>query len=180
MSEDQGTSSSGAVRPIDIIMQARAREPSTPREAAIAYAAQQRWAVVPLYGAQLGACTCAAGEKCPLPAAHPSTPRGASDASKESAGVEELWRERSLAGVGLATGSRSNLIALVVGMDKDSQKLLSRYVGRHGQLPETAQIIRPDGRTYLFSYEGGPLLTDTDLIYDTRPDPEEPGKNVMF
>lgn len=112
-------------------------------DAAIKYATQYGWAVFPV----------SAKTKKPL------TPHGCKDAKKTVGAIKAWWERYPDAGIGIATGSISNLV--VIDEDRDEEKGLDGYDSvlqwemENGELPETARTITGRGGYHLYYHYTG-------------------------
>ena len=86
------------------------------KERAVQYA-QKGFAVVPMHTVKNGKCSCSKGAKCPSPGKHPWNSNGVNGASTSKAQIRKWWNDHPEANVGLACGSKSNVLALDVGYD---------------------------------------------------------------
>lgn len=89
----------------------------------------------------------------------PWTPHGCKDAKKDPGAIRAWWRQHPDAGIGIATGSKSNLI--VIDEDIDDVKGIngfdevSKWERDNGSLPETVTCITGRGGYHLYyHYEG--------------------------
>jgi ParB/RepB/Spo0J family partition protein len=143
-------------------------------ELALLYAAEGL-PVVPLHGKKKnGSCTCGAAD-CRLPGRHPRGKLSLEDAGTERLLIEKRWAEWPLARIGVALGTPSRVLALVI-KGKAGQKSLRKLLERNGTLKKTVTIrdggvlIRlfrvPKGCTVLRRElgEGLTILGDGDLV----------------
>ena len=121
--------------------------------AAIEYATKFNWAVFPV----------SAKTKKPL------TPNGCKDAKKDVGAITHWWRKWPDASIGIATGSKSNLI--VIDEDIDEEKGLDGVASMriwenvHGELPETVRAVTGRGGTHLyFRYNGTDITNRAGLL----------------
>ena len=82
-----------------------------PGEAALAYAEQHGWAVLPVHSVRDGRCSCGKPE-CGSPGKHPRTLNGVKDASSDRAQIEHWWKRWPDANIGIATGQVSGVVAV--------------------------------------------------------------------
>lgn len=80
-------------------------------EHALAYAALG-WHVFPVHTAEAGICSCHLGTACDRPAKHPRTAHGLKDATTDEATIRAWWAEWPDAGIAVATGVRSGVLAV--------------------------------------------------------------------
>lgn len=112
-------------------------------EAAIKYATEYGWAVFPV----------SPETKKPL------TPHGCKDAKKTVGAIKAWWKKWPNAGVGIATGSASNLI--VIDEDLDEDRGLNGYIEVtkweriNGELPETVRAVTGRGGAHLYYHYTG-------------------------
>lgn len=92
----------------------------------------------------------------------PWTPHGCKDAKKDPGAIRAWWKKHPDAGIGIATGSISNLI--VIDEDIDDEKGIngfdevSKWEQENGSLPETVTCITGRGGYHLyFRYDGNDL-----------------------
>lgn len=125
--------------------------------AALYYAANFRWAIIPLHGVRDGRCTCGR-EDCQSPGKHPLTPRGVKDATKDPVVIQHWWRRWPWANIGVATGRVSGFWVLDVDTDTGGDESLRELVVEHGPLPDTVeQLTGGGGRHILFRWPGRPV-----------------------
>jgi len=131
------------------------RDTQEAAQAALAYAQEQAWAVLPLHGINAqGGCTCGRAD-CPSPGKHPLTLHGVLEASKDADTIRAWWQKWPYANVGIATGQASGIIALDVDVAKGGEESLWGLEQRHGKLPDTVeQITGGGGRHILFRHPG--------------------------
>jgi putative DNA primase/helicase len=127
-----------------------ASKPKTPLEAALAYA-RRGWPVFPLHhpDAHRG-CSCLEAQKCRSPGKHPRTRKGLKDASTDPAQIRRWWEQYPLAGVGLAMGRKSGLVALDVDPRAGGDAALCELLERHGELPNTLESVTGGGGSHIF------------------------------
>ena len=111
--------------------------------AALHYAQDYGWAVFPV------------SEKTKKPC----TPHGCKDAKKDPQAIKVWWSRYPQAGIGIATGTISNL--LVIDLDIDDNKGLDgirevrEWEKEHGELPDTISAITGRGGSHLYyKYDG--------------------------
>lgn len=99
----------------------------------------------------------------------PYTPHGCKDAKKNPGAIRSWWTKHPNAGIGVATGSASNLI--VIDLDIDDTKDLNGYEElrkwekEHGELPETVTAITGRGGNHLyFHYEGSDIKNRAGIL----------------
>ena len=111
--------------------------------AAIEYATKFNWAVFPV------SCK----TKKPL------TPNGCKDAKKDVGAIKHWWRKWPDASIGIATGSKSNLIVIDEDIDEDKGldgvKSVRLWENVNGELPETVCATTGRGGTHLYFYYDG-------------------------
>lgn len=148
-------------------MTTAARVPALSRLArtALAYAADFRWAVVPLHtptatGADLSAIRCSCGKNCGKSCGkHPRTERGLSDASVDLDVIAEWWTRWPTANVGIVTGARSNLV--VIDLDgPDADALFTKRFGA----PPTTMALTSRGRHLYFRHPGRPIANSAGAL----------------
>lgn len=111
--------------------------------AAIEYATKFNWAVFPV------SCK----TKKPL------TPNGCKDAKKDVGAIKHWWKKWPDASIGIATGSKSNLIVIDEDIDEDKGldgvKSVRLWENVNGELPETVCATTGRGGTHLYFYYDG-------------------------
>lgn len=83
-------------------------------EHALSYAARG-WPVFPLHGIVNGACTCGRRE-CGSPGKLPLVRRGLYEATTDEQQIEEWWRRRRSANIGMALGAESGIAVIDVDL----------------------------------------------------------------
>ena len=121
--------------------------------AAIEYATKYNWAVFPV------SCK----TKKPL------TPNGCKDAKKDVGAINHWWKKWPDASIGIATGSKSNLIVIDEDIDEDKGvdgvQSLRLWEQVHGTLPDTVTAITGRGGSHLyFRYEGSDIKNRAGLL----------------
>jgi putative DNA primase/helicase len=105
--------------------------------------------IVPLHGKRKdGRCTCGKVD-CDQPGAHPRTPRGIADATKDATAVELMWAKWPKAKICIALGASAELLALVTD-NATAQKALYNMATPCGALPPTVTIRYQEKRIRLF------------------------------
>ena len=122
-------------------------------KSALKYAKNYGWAVFP----------CSPKTKKPL------TPHGCKDAKKDPGAIKAWWTRYPDAGIGIATGSISNL--LVIDLDLDEEKGIDgihemrMWESENGELPETVRAITGRGGAHIYyKYDGKELKNRAGLI----------------
>lgn len=134
-------------------------------KAALYYATQLGWKVVPLHSIDdLGRCTCFKGLNCDSPGKHPRwhqeyLPHGLKNASDDEDQIRLWWSLWPDANIGILTGAASGFICLDVDTkpDKESRVTgidsLNEIIQRHGELPITVKAQTGSGGLHiLFKY----------------------------
>ena len=121
--------------------------------AAIEYATKYNWAVFPV------SCK----TKKPL------TPNGCKDAKKDIGAIQHWWKKWPDASIGIATGSKSNLIVIDEDIDEDKGldgvTSIRIWENVNGQLPETVTAITGRGGSHLyFFYDGNDIRNRAGLL----------------
>ena len=93
------------------------------------------------------------------PSKKPYTPHGCKDAKTDPGAIRAWWAKWPNAGIGIATGSASNLIVIDEDIDDDKGingfDEVSKWESLNGNLPETVTAITGRGGYHLyFHYEG--------------------------
>jgi predicted P-loop ATPase len=122
--------------------------------AAIKYATKYGWAVFPVNPKT----------KKPL------TPHGCKDAKKGVGPITAWWRKWPNAGVGVATGSASNIIVIDEDMDPDKGIdgcfEMNRWEKENGELPETPRALTGRGGVHLYYHYTGTDIKNRAGILD--------------
>lgn len=113
---------------------------------ALFYAKEYGWAVFPIIE----------GTK------KPRTPHGFKDAKKDPGAIKAWWTKHPNDGIGVATGSMSNLIIIDEDIDEEKGKNgyeeVRKWEAENGALPETVTAITGRGGYHLyFHYEGNDI-----------------------
>lgn len=112
------------------------------RDQAIQYG-ERGYKVLPLYPiGPNGNCTCSRTDACSSPGKHPFTPlvsSGVKDATDDPEIIDQWWNEYSMAGIGIATGKRSGIVAVDVDGDQGENSW--------GELINGTQINTPVSKT---------------------------------
>jgi putative DNA primase/helicase len=119
------------------------------KERAVQYA-QKGFAVVPMHTVKNGKCSCSKGAKCPSPGKHPWNSNGVNGASTSKAQIRKWWNDHPEANVGLACGSKSNVLALDVDPRNGGNETLDNMIWRLGSLNSTAISNTGGGGTHYF------------------------------
>ena len=139
--------------------------------AAIAYAKNFRWAVIPLHTIEAGRCSCGR-EDCSSPGKHPRTLNGVKDASTNPDIIRHWWGRWPNANIGIATGEPSGFFVLDVDGEEGATSL-RELEERYGTLPDTVESLTGGGgRHILFKHPGHPVKNKVALAYglDVRGD----------
>ena len=112
-------------------------------DTALFYAKEYGWAVFPVNGKNK----------------KPYTPHGCKDAKKDPGAIKAWWSKYPDAGIGIATGSMSNLIVIDEDIDDtkglDGYQEVSNWEKQNGSLPETVTCLTGRGGYHLyFKYDG--------------------------
>lgn len=104
--------------------------------------------VVPLHGVRNGLCTCG-NEHCEQPGRHPRTENGLQDATTDPEEVKQMWGRWPKAKAGIAVGTPSRVLALVIegAAGKES---LRKLLKRNEALKKTVTIRHREFLTRLF------------------------------
>ena len=147
------------------------------REVALTYA-RRDWAVLPLYTARDGLCSCG-NATCPSAGKHPRVKHGVKDATTDRATIE-AWRQQwPDANIGIATGVVSGLVALDVDPRHGGQESLEALIQKHhGDFPQTVcNLTGGHGAHFLFFGSGGRhvcLLRHRRVHDEEAPEPNLP------
>jgi putative DNA primase/helicase len=138
-------------------------------ESALQYAAR-KWGVFPLHSVQNGQCSC--GRDCGKNAGkHPRVKGGFKAATTDPRQIEEWWCKWPGANIGIATGSKSELV--VIDIDgANGLATLQSLVAQHGVLPRTAIVKTARGWHLYFAMPatGTPIPCSTGGGLDVRGD----------
>lgn len=120
---------------------------------ALFYAKEYGWAVFPIRE----------GTK------NPRTPHGYKDAKKDPGAIRSWWTKHPNDGIGVATGSMSNLIVIDEDIDdekgKNGYEEVRKWEAENGDLPETVTAITGRGGYHLyFHYEGSDIRNRTGIL----------------
>ena len=107
--------------------------------------------IVPLaWITDTGSCSCRRSNSCTAPGKHPLIKGWRQEATTSSQKVNDWWRRWPNAGVGIATGPRSNLLVVDIdpkyGGDESLQKLESAY----GELPKNFHVRTGGGGSHIY------------------------------
>jgi hypothetical protein len=99
----------------------------------------------------------------------PITPHGCKDAKKDPGAIRAWWKKNPNAGIGIATGSISQLIVIDEDIDPDKGldgiSEMSRWERENTPLPETVTAITGRGGYHLyFHYEGNDITNRAGLL----------------
>lgn len=119
---------------------------------ALYYAKEYGWAVFPV-----------------RPNKAPYTKNGCKDAKKDPGAIRAWWKRFPDAGIGIATGSISNLIVIDEDVDAekdlDGYKEVRKWEAEHEALPETVTCITGRGGYHLYyKYEGNDIGNRAGLL----------------
>jgi hypothetical protein len=117
--------------------------------------------VVPLHGIRDGKCTCDA-LNCRQPGRHPRTKHGVEDATTERSLIEKHWAQWPHARIGIALGTPSRVLALVIegAAGKES---LRKLLKRNEALKKTVTINDGECCIRLFRIPEGCTVRHRDL-----------------
>ena len=115
-----------------------------------------------MYGARHGRCSCHKGDACPSPGKHPLTPHGLRDASSKRAVIKRWWRDNPDAGIGIAVGPKSGLIAIDIDPRNGGTTTLQKKEKELGKLPDTVTTLTGGGgRHLIFKHPSFPVRKDS-------------------
>jgi hypothetical protein len=133
----------------------------TALEAALAYA-RLGWPVFPLHHPDLHrGCSCMEAKACRSPGKHPRTRKGLKDASTDEAQIRRWWEIYPLAGVGLAMGRKSGLVAVDVDPRSGGDASISELIEVYGELPETLEAATGGGGSHIFFAHPGVVFKNS-------------------
>ncbi len=122
--------------------------------AALHYANELNWAVLPLHGIRNGICTCSKGKDCPSPGKHPLIQGGAHSATKTPEIIKKWWRRWPNANIGIAVGKKSGFFVLDIDGETGEETLADLEL-KNGPLPPTVEQLTGNGRHLLFQTRTG-------------------------
>ncbi|MBV8857889.1 MAG: bifunctional DNA primase/polymerase [Acidobacteria bacterium] len=156
-----------------------ASKPKTPLEAALAYA-RRGWPVFPLHHPDPHrGCSCMEALKCRSPGKHPRTRKGLKDASTDPAQIRRWWELYPLAGVGLAMGRKSGLVALDVDPRSGGDASLCELIEAHGELPNTLEALTGGGGSHIFFAHPGVSFKNSSSVLGEGLDVKTDGGYVV-
>jgi hypothetical protein len=118
--------------------------------AAMKYATEYGWAVLPTYSITTeGACTCGA-TMCGSAGKHPRTRFGVKDATTDAGTISKWWTEDPHANVAIAMGSVSRLIGLDIDPRHNGDDTLKQLEQEYGPLPCTVEAISGSGGAHFY------------------------------
>lgn len=125
-------------------------------KAALWYASEFKWKVLPLWWIREdGSCGCDS-PNCSSVGKHPIgqlVPNGVKNATKESATIERWWGHYPQANIGIATGAVSGFIVLDIDPRNGGDESMEMLEAKYGLLPDTVeQLTGGGGRHILFTY----------------------------
>lgn len=131
--------------------------------AAVHYAADLGFSVVPVRWMEGGSCSCSRRAECASPGKHPVHDHWTDRATSDPLEVAHWWRPSPpdanpsewwpRANIGIVTGRKSGTWVLDVDSYNGGDVKLDGYQNRHGELPETrVHGTGSGGRHYFFTY----------------------------
>jgi hypothetical protein len=112
--------------------------------------ARHGWAVLPIYGATNGACTCARGVDCNSKGKHPRVKGGFKAATTDETAVRSYWSNWPDANVGIATGRVSGIWVLDIDPRHGGDKSLDRLEAEFSTLDHVAVVHTGGGGTHYY------------------------------
>jgi hypothetical protein len=126
--------------------------------------ASHGWHVFPIHSNLHGVCSCRRGTSCPRAGEHPCRRRWHRHATTDAAVIEDIWRKRPDANIGIALGKKSNIIAIdcdpAMGAIESAKALCAKF-GPLGS--KVAWRKGKGGMVLLFEYPAFPLRSGLDL-----------------
>jgi putative DNA primase/helicase len=132
--------------------------------AAIHYASDLHFAVIPVRWVEDGVCSCPKGAECASPGKHPVHDRWPDVATADPLEAAHWWRPSPQgiatewwprANIGIVTGRKSGIWVLDVDSYNGGEARLAGYENRHGDLPATrVHHTGSGGVHYFFSHPG--------------------------
>ncbi|MGP0092182.1 MAG: bifunctional DNA primase/polymerase [Xanthobacteraceae bacterium] len=136
--------------------------------------ASHGWAVVPVYAAKNGRCSCHQKADCKRPGKHPCAEHGVKDATADTKQIDAWWTQYPFANIGVATGSKSKIIVLDIDPRNGGAETLKRLAAELGPLPDTITSDTGGGGQHLvFEYP------DFDVRKDSAGKVFGPGVDVL-
>ena len=114
------------------------------------------WKVLPIHFPQNGRCSCGKAE-CHSPAKHPLTRNGVKDATDETSVVFNVWNERSLANIGIATGYSSGIAVVDIDPRHGGDKSWQEFELKNQIAPSLTVVTGGGGRHIYFLTDGTPV-----------------------
>ena len=131
--------------------------------AAMWYAAQLGWPVLPVHSIDAGACSCRRPD-CGSPGKHPLTPHGLKDATLDAASIEGWWARWPNANVAIATGVVSGIVVLDIDPRHGGDESLAELIRTEGPLPETVVADSGGGGAhFIFRHPGGQIANRSNI-----------------
>lgn len=132
--------------------------------AAIKYAAQG-WAIVPVYDAPGGRCTCPDGATCRSPGKHPRTAHGPDDATADLTTVTQWWTRWPTSNIGCRPGP----LHVVIDIDGAKGEAAAQELGLLSE--PTLEVVTARGQHRWYRHPGGiignvPLALGLDVRAD--------------
>ena len=118
-------------------------------DAAVIYASRYNWAVFPLHHIVLGKCSCNRAD-CQSPGKHPRTAKGVLDATTEAKQLYEWWQEWPQANVGVATGSKSDIVVLDIDLKSQGPEHWQELLDANGTVDTLTTITGSGGWHWVF------------------------------
>lgn len=144
-------------------------------EAALHYARDLHFSVIPVRWMKDGACSCQRGVECPSPGKHPVHDYWPDKATDDPMEVAHWWRPSPpnanpsewwpQANIGIVTGRKSGIWVLDVDSYNGGDARLAGYENRHGPLPETrVHHTGGGGVHYIWKHPGFDVRNDAKKV----------------
>lgn len=119
----------------------------TKKARALQYA-KKGFAVVPMHTVKDAVCSCSKGVACPTPGKHPWNLNGVKGASTNRKQIREWWTARPEANIGIACGSKSNILVLDIDPRNGGNETLRQMTEKLGNLNSTVVSNTGGGGTH--------------------------------
>lgn len=123
------------------------------------------WPVLPLHY-PMDAEHCSCGKVgCSSAGKHPMTKRGLHDATQDRSQVENWWREKPQANVGVLTGVSSGIVVLDIDPRHGGLDSLEELERQYGKFPKTLKVkTGGDELHFYFRHPGTPLSNRANIL----------------
>ncbi|MFN0137997.1 MAG: DUF3987 domain-containing protein [Phycisphaerae bacterium] len=125
--------------------------------AAISYATELRWPVLPVHGVMDGRCTCGRDD-CDSASKHPCTRNGLKDATVDVDQINMWWNKCPAANIGIRTGAESGIVVIDIDPRHGGDATLVELVETYGELPPTVECLTGGGGRHFYFRRPGQLV----------------------